>query len=252
MSNTPQIKYKEHWKKVEIDLHRQNKQEGWGFHISGGIDKYNFPLEAISVSKIDQNGLAQRDQRLKSNDIILKANKINFTNIKQKKALKILRKSGPSVGLLICRLEPRIIEDIQLVHSGKLGITIVGGIGDEYFPTDHGIFIVDKDKTQLQTNQQLHLGDRLLNISSGDNIRDLRFVMHAEAKQIIESACKQSNRITLRVGRARYVETPITPPVVQPNSPLRTAYMDKLATYQGQQGTEAVFNGNRRPRLQLD
>ncbi|CAF3810475.1 unnamed protein product [Rotaria magnacalcarata] len=250
MSNTLQINYKAHWEKKEITLHRNNKKELLGFDIIGGIDKYNFPLEAISVSNIHQNGLAQRDQRLESNDIILK---------------------------LICRLIPPIIENITLVHSGKLGITIVGGIGNEHFPTDHGIFIVDK--AQLQTNQPLHLGDRLLSISSGDNINDLRFVTHADAKRIIESACRHSNIVTLRVGRARSVETSITPPEAQPKSSLRTANVDRLATHQseqdnevmfraveeskrlqvienskhqGQQRTETVFNGNRRGRFQLD
>ncbi|CAF1611861.1 unnamed protein product [Rotaria magnacalcarata] len=277
MSNTLQINYKAHWEKKEITLHRNNKKELLGFDIIGGIDKYNFPLEAISVSNIHQNGLAHRDQRLESNDIILKANKINFTNITHRKALKILKNSGQSVRLLICRLIPPIIENITLVHSGKLGITIVGGIGNEHFPTDHGIFIVDK--AQLQTNQPLHLGDRLLSISSGDNINDLRFVTHADAKRIIESACRHSNIVTLRVGRARSVETSITPPEAQPNSSLRTANVDRLATHQseqdnevmfraveeskrlqvienskhqGQQGTETVFNGNRRVRFQLD
>ncbi|CAF2111935.1 unnamed protein product, partial [Rotaria magnacalcarata] len=179
--------------------------------------------------------------------------------------------------ILICRLIPPIIENITLVHSGKLGITIVGGIGNEHFPTDHGIFIVDK--AQLQTNQPLHLGDRLLSISSGDNINDLRFVTHADAKRIIESACRHSNIVTLRVGRARSVETSITPPEAQPKSSLRTANVDRLATHQseqdnevmfraveeskrlqvienskhqGQQRTETVFNGNRRGRFQLD
>ena len=84
-------------------------------------------------------------------------------------------------------------EDIELEHNEKLGISIAGGIGHEYFPSkyywhlycssriifnlllchssDHGIFITNI--AEHQTNNGLALGDRLLEISSGVRLTTL-------------------------------------------------------------------------------
>lgn len=68
-------------------------------------------------------------------DLILRANDTNFTNIKHKKALDALRGTERKVRLVISRLSPPINEEIVLNvnHNGKLGLSISGGIGNEYF-----------------------------------------------------------------------------------------------------------------------
>ncbi|CAF1278649.1 unnamed protein product, partial [Rotaria sp. Silwood1] len=174
-----------------------------GFTIAGGIDKpflhHNFT--SIIVKNIHENSLAHRDKRLKLYDIILYVNNIDFTNIKYQQAINILRKAGPTVKLLIRRLSPSNSEEIDLEHHGKLGISIAGGIGQECFQDDHGIFIMEIG--QHQTNRQLEIGDRLLRISSMYNTYDLRFVTHDMAKKNIELACKESKKITLYVGHKR-------------------------------------------------
>ncbi|CAF3926589.1 unnamed protein product, partial [Rotaria sp. Silwood1] len=174
-----------------------------GFTISGGIDIpfVNHHFTSIVITHITENGLAYRDKRLKLYDIILRVNDIDFTNIKYQTAVDILRNSGQKIQLLIRRLSPPISEEIELEHNGRLGICIGGGIGNNYFRKDHGIFITDIDKQQ--TNKQLDIGDRLLQISSTYNTYDLRFVTHEMAKKYIQLACKESQKIKLYVGHTR-------------------------------------------------
>ncbi|CAF3959023.1 unnamed protein product [Rotaria sordida] len=204
MSDIARFDYKEHWQNKEITLKRPTSGDtSLGFTIAGGIDKpflhHNFT--SIIIINIRENSLADRDQRLKLYDEILRVNNIDFTNIKHQEAVNILRKAGPEVKLLIRRLSPSINEYIKLEHNGRLGISIAGGIGHEYFRNDHGIFITDIG--QYQTNKQLDIGDRLLRISSMYNTYDLRFVTHDTATEYIELACKESKMITLYVGHTR-------------------------------------------------
>ncbi|CAF1502818.1 unnamed protein product [Adineta steineri] len=93
----------------------------------------------------------------------------------------------------IRRLTPRFMKIVELEHqSGKLGISIEGGIGSEYFKGDHGVFITHIPN---QTIRQLNIGDRLIEISSAKNTYDLRFVTHNEAKKRIGLACSHSQKI---------------------------------------------------------
>ncbi|CAF4979200.1 unnamed protein product, partial [Rotaria sp. Silwood1] len=204
MSDIIQFNYKDHWQEKEINLERSNVgNKSLGFTISGGIDIpfVNHHFTSIVITHITENGLAYRDKRLKLYDIILRVNDIDFTNIKYQTAVDILRNSGQKIQLLIRRLSPPISEEIELEHNGRLGICIGGGIGNNYFRKDHGIFITDIDKQQ--TNKQLDIGDRLLQISSTYNTYDLRFVTHEMAKKYIQLACKESQKIKLYVGHTR-------------------------------------------------
>ncbi|CAF4094912.1 unnamed protein product [Rotaria sp. Silwood2] len=203
MSNITQFNYKEHWQQEKIILEKTIDNELWGFTIAGGNDLsfLHRHFTSIIVINIRENTLAHRDKQLKLYDIILSVNNIDFTNIKHEIALKILRQSGRKVQLLISRLSPLITEQIELEHNGQLGIFIAGGIGHEYFSDDHGIFITKI--SEHETNKQLRVGDRLLQISSTYNTYDLRFVTHEMAKQYIGLACKESQKIKLYVGHTR-------------------------------------------------
>ncbi|CAF3822005.1 unnamed protein product [Adineta steineri] len=207
MSDIIRYDYNDHWKEKEITLERTNSSHGsLGFTITGGIDLpfINHHFNFIIITKIAGNGLAYRNKQLKLYDIILRVNNIDFTNIKHQTAADILRASGKKMQLLIRRLAPLYSEEIELKHSGKLGIYIKGGIGDEYFVNDHGIFITDI--AQYQTNKQLDIGDRLLQISSAFNTYDLRFVTFEYAKKYIRLACTESQTIKLYVAHKRHTE----------------------------------------------
>lgn len=67
--------------------------------------------------------------------MILNVNDIDVTNVKHQTALDILREAQQEVRLVILRLLPPINEEIILNvnPNGKLGISIIGGIGSEYF-----------------------------------------------------------------------------------------------------------------------
>ncbi|CAF2863024.1 unnamed protein product [Rotaria sp. Silwood2] len=206
MSDIIQSDYKEHWQEIEIILERLTSDDkSLGFTVAGGTHVPFLPrhrrLASIVIVNIIENSLAHRDKRLKLYDIILRVNNIDFTNIKYETAVHILRKAGPTVKLLIRRLSPSIGNEIILEHRGKLGITIRGGIGNECFPNDHGIFIADIRK--YHGNQQLYRGDRLLQISTMRNTYDVQFVTHKMAEQIIKLARKESKTITLYVGHAK-------------------------------------------------
>ncbi|UJR07091.1 hypothetical protein I4U23_011379 [Adineta vaga] len=207
MSDIIRFDYKDHWKEEEITLKRTNSDhESLGFTISGGIDSsfMNHHFASIIVTNIIENGLAYRNKQLKLYDIILRANNFDFNNIKHQKAVDILKSLGQKVQLLIRRLAPLYSEEIELTHNGKLNISIDGGIGNEYFINDHGIFIVDI--SEYQTNEQLDIGDRLLQISSTFNTYDLRFVTFEDAKKYIQLACTESQTIKLYVGHTRCIK----------------------------------------------
>ncbi|CAF4896060.1 unnamed protein product [Rotaria sp. Silwood1] len=207
MSSIMQFNYKQHWQERDIILERPTSEDtSLGFTIAGGIDiPFVHPrFTSIIVINISKNSIAHTDEGLKLYDIILRVNNIDFTNIKHHEAINVLKTSGPTVRLLIRRLSPSICENIEIEHNGKLGISITGGIGSEHFQNDHGIFITNIKKPQA--NQNLHKGDRLLEISSERNTYDLRFVTHQMAKKYIKSACKESKKIKLHVGRARLID----------------------------------------------
>ncbi|CAF4272585.1 unnamed protein product, partial [Rotaria sordida] len=129
--------YKDHWQEEEIVLERPSNDNdtSLGFRIAGGNDQpFVENFTSIIVIHITENGLVDRDRRLKLYDIILRVNGVDYSNIKHQTAVRILKMSRNIVRLLIRRLVPQLIEVIELKHSnGKLGIEIAGGIGSEYF-----------------------------------------------------------------------------------------------------------------------
>ncbi|CAF2073623.1 unnamed protein product [Rotaria magnacalcarata] len=204
MSDIIQFDYKKHWTEEEIIFDRSHSgDKSLGFTIVGGIDEpfRHRHFTSIIVTNVSDKNRAHRNKPLKVYDIILRMNNIDFTNIKHQNAAQALKESGSIVKLLIRRLWPSNSEEVELEHNGKLGFTIAGGFGQEYFQHDHGIFITNI--SNYQTKTQLDIGDRLLQISSVFNTYDLRFVTREMAKEYIALACKESKAIKLYVGHTR-------------------------------------------------
>ncbi|CAF0931594.1 unnamed protein product [Rotaria sordida] len=197
----PTFDYKDHCQEEEIVLERSSNDNdtSLGFRIAGGNDQpFVENFTSIIVIHITENGLVDRDGRLKLYDIILRVNGVDYSNIKHQTAVRILKMSRNIVRLLIRRLVPQLIEVIELKHSnGKLGIEIAGGIGSEYFKGDYCVFIIGISN---QINKQLIIGDRLIEISSAKNTYDLRFVTQKEAKKRIELACSDSQKVKLTIS----------------------------------------------------
>ncbi|CAF1566130.1 unnamed protein product [Adineta ricciae] len=203
MSRITQFNYRNHWQEEEIDLERPlNNDQPLGFFITGGFctTSPTHQFTSIIVTKIIEESLVAQDNRLKVFDILLSVNNIDFSNISEQDALKILRRAGPKVRLIVRRLSPSIIEEIELQHNGKLNLTIAGGIDGEYYLNDPGVFIIGKK--QQQANTYLNIGDRLLEISSTKSTYDLRFVTFDEAQRFIRLACAESQTVKISVAHA--------------------------------------------------
>ncbi|CAF0964753.1 unnamed protein product [Rotaria sordida] len=116
----PTFDYKDHCQEEEIVLERPSNDNdtSLGFRIAGGNDQpFVENFTSIIVIHITENGLVDRDRRLKLYDIILSVNGVDYSNIKHQTAVRILKMSRNIVRLLIRRLVPQLIEVIELKHS---------------------------------------------------------------------------------------------------------------------------------------
>ncbi|CAF0834417.1 unnamed protein product [Rotaria sp. Silwood1] len=203
LTHIVQFNYDDHWKEIEINLQRPSGL-AWGFSIGGGTDVYGINgSKAIVVRGITEGGPADRDQQLKLYDIILRVNNMDFTNIKHQVARDILRTAGNHVNLLIRRLLPPILEEIQIekLPNTRWDLLIEGGIDREYIEGDHGIFIRNIiPETIADKNGRLRVGDRLMHIRSSKNSYDLTYVERQQAIELIRHACNESQTITLLVA----------------------------------------------------
>ncbi|CAF1555736.1 unnamed protein product [Rotaria sordida] len=228
LTHITQLNYDDHWEEIEIHLKRGKipakqknkiikflilfKSSGpyLGFSIGGGSDIFRINgSRAIVVTRITAGGLTDRDQQLKLHDIILRVNNINFTNIKHRTAVDILRAADNHVNLLIRRLLPPIQEKIyiKIPPGTNLGLLIVGGIDHEYIEGDPGIFIINIiPGTVAHANGRLKVGDRLMYIQSSKNTFDLTYVWNEQAVELIRRACNESETITLLVGHPTYLD----------------------------------------------
>ncbi|CAF4027581.1 unnamed protein product, partial [Rotaria sordida] len=198
-----QLNYDDHWQEIEIDLDRP-PGIGLGFSIAGGTDTPCISdSPAVVVTRITEGGLADRDQRLKLHDIILRVNTMDFTHIEHQAAVDGLKAAGNHVNLLIRRLAPPIMEEIQLNKppNAHLGFSIAGGISHEHVKGDYGIFITNIIPGGIaDKNGRLKVGDRLMHVQSLKTGYDLQFVEHKHAVESIRRACDESQTITLLVG----------------------------------------------------
>ncbi|UJR30241.1 hypothetical protein I4U23_017779 [Adineta vaga] len=198
-----QFNYDDHWREIEIDLHRP-PGIGLGFSIAGGVDTPCInDSSAVVITRITEDGLADRDRRLKLHDIILRVNDSDFTHIEHQAAVESLKAAGNDVVLLVRRLQPPAMEEIELEKPPNvhLGFSIAGGISNEYVKGDHGIFITNIIPGGIaDKNGRLKVGDRLVHVQSAKNSYDLEFVEHRHAVESIRRACDEGQTITLLVG----------------------------------------------------
>ncbi|CAF1133946.1 unnamed protein product [Adineta ricciae] len=200
---SPQFNYDDHWREIEVDLHR-SPGVGLGFSVAGGVDTPCInDSSAVVITRITEGGLADRDHRLRLHDIILRVNDVDFTNIAHQSAVDSLKTAGNDVFLTVRRLEPPAMEEIELEKppSAHLGFSIAGGISNEYVKGDHGIFITNIIPGGIaDKNGRLKIGDRLVHVQSAKNNYDLEFVEHRHAVESIRRACDDGPKITLIVG----------------------------------------------------
>ncbi|CAF0856080.1 unnamed protein product [Adineta steineri] len=201
--DSTQFNYDDHWREIEIDLQR-SPGVGLGFSIAGGIDTPCInDSSAVVITRLTEGGLADRDHRLKLHDIILRVNEIDFTHIEHQLAVDSLKAAGNHVTLIIRRLEPPAMEEIELEKPPNvhLGFSIAGGISHEHVKGDHGIFITTIIPGGIaDRNGRLKVGDRLVHVQSVKNNYDLEFVEHKHAVESIRRACDEGPKLTLIVG----------------------------------------------------
>ncbi|CAF0833766.1 unnamed protein product [Didymodactylos carnosus] len=202
-SDVIQFNYEDHWRDEEIYLER-SAGVGLGFSIAGGSDTPCInDSPSVVVTRITENGIAAKDNRLRLHDIILRVNDIDFTNINHAAAVEALKNAGNKVTLYIRRLVLPYMEEIELQKSpnSTLGFSIAGGISHEHVKGDHGIFITNIIQGGIaDQNGRLKVGDRLIHVSTPKHNYDLQFVEHKHAVESIRRACDESDEIKLTVG----------------------------------------------------
>ncbi|XP_065325166.1 disks large 1 tumor suppressor protein-like isoform X2 [Gordionus sp. m RMFG-2023] len=167
------------WEYHTITLDKHGK--GLGFSISGGTDNntsIQFPAghnleigSSIVLTKLIPGGTALKDGRLKMDDIILKVNQMDLTNVTHDEAVEILKKSINIVTLHIKR--KKLVQDHMIITLKKgdlgLGFSISGGVGNEHKADDCGIYITKIIPGGVaDLNGQLRVEDKLLKVNDID------------------------------------------------------------------------------------
>ncbi|CAF3657910.1 unnamed protein product [Adineta steineri] len=181
----------------------------YGFVISGGIDTENG--SAIVITHIDycsDSSLDNGRTHLQLFDRILSINNIDLTQVTHDDAVQTFSLfQGQPIVLHIRRLNPVNIEHIDIllpydISNQSLGITITGGIDNNI--EDPGLFITQIDPNGLLAsitkNNQLQIGDRLLEIKTNYTSANLQWVTHSMGVQLIRRICQDNKRITLVVA----------------------------------------------------
>ncbi|KAK6634563.1 hypothetical protein RUM43_011964 [Polyplax serrata] len=83
-----------------VELNRGSR--GFGFSIRGGKEFQNMPLYVLQIA---ENGPAAVNDKLKIGDQLIEINGINTKNMTHAEAIEIIRKGGPTVRLLVRRVE---------------------------------------------------------------------------------------------------------------------------------------------------
>jgi disks large protein 1 len=82
----------------------QRGPNGLGFTVAGGIDNPHYKNDSsIYITRLISDGPAHKDGRLKLDDIIVRVNDTDLTDVKHAEAVAALKSSGPKVQLLIKR-----------------------------------------------------------------------------------------------------------------------------------------------------
>jgi hypothetical protein len=198
------------WKEEIIEIKPLNENSNrYGFVINGGIDTENGP--AIVIVHINHNSKSSFDNgrtNLRLFDRILAINNIDLTSVTHAEAIQAFSASqGHPISLRIRRLNPRYIEYIDLVVPSDIsnrpfGITLSGGLDDN--ANDPGLFITRIEPNDLLAsvikNNQLRIGDRLLEIKTNYTSANLQWVTHSMGVDLFRRICQDSKRVTLVVA----------------------------------------------------
>ncbi|KRX54787.1 Disks large -like protein 1 [Trichinella sp. T9] len=180
----------DNWEYEEIILEK-GTIAGLGFSISGGRDNPHVADDpSIYVTKIIPGGAAAYDGRLRKDDIILRVNQIDTTDVYHHVAVDALKQAGNIVKLFVrrrvrdddatattaadCAVGAGVERRIELLKGNKgLGFSIAGGVGNEHVPNDAGIYVTKIiDGGAAQVDGRLAVGDKLLAVGncSLDNV----------------------------------------------------------------------------------
>ncbi|XP_064614910.1 disks large homolog 1-like isoform X2 [Liolophura sinensis] len=168
------------WEYEEIVLERGNI--GLGFTIAGGYDNPHIAEDpSIYITKVMPGGAAAADGRLRVNDIIIKVNEQDVSNVSHSDAVLALKAAGSRVALFVKRPKPPVekVLEINLVKGDKgLGFSIAGGVGNQHIPGEDGIFVTKIiEGGAAEQDGRLAVGDRLIYV----NDCNLENVTHEEA-----------------------------------------------------------------------
>lgn len=100
------------WEYEKITLERG--PSGLGFTVAGGIDDPHRPNDnSIYITKFIPDGPAALDGRLKLEDIIVRVDEINLTDVKHSEAVSALKNSGNRVQLFVKRRSPVLVNNFN-------------------------------------------------------------------------------------------------------------------------------------------
>lgn len=199
------------WKDEFIEIQPlQNNLHKYGFTISGGVDtEYGSPIVITHIDHCSNSEPNNGRTELRLFDRILSVNDINLTDITHNEAARVFSSArGRSVLLHIRRLNPAHIEAIDVImpvntFDQPLGISITGGLEEN--SADPGLFIDFIDPNGLlasiTVNNQLHVGDRLLEIKTNHTSANLQWVARSEGVQLIQRICHDHKYVTFVVAR---------------------------------------------------
>lgn len=129
------------WEYEEITLERGSS--GLGFTVAGGIDNLHYKNDSsIYITKLIPNGPAALDGRLKLEDIIVRVDDIDLTDVKHSEAVSALKNSANRVQLLIKRKKPFTPTKNSTINNNTL-------------PKNNGASYANNQSSLQQTNNIL-------------------------------------------------------------------------------------------------
>lgn len=135
------------WEYEEITLERGSA--GLGFTVAGGTDNPHYKNDnSIYITRFIPNGPAALDGRLKLEDIIVRVDDIDLTDVKHSEAVTALKNSGNRVQLLIKRRKTQLQPLVLTNNIGK----------------NSGTNLTENNKQNKQSKQITNSG----NISTGN------------------------------------------------------------------------------------
>ncbi|XP_043483475.1 protein lap4 isoform X2 [Leptopilina heterotoma] len=144
----------------------KNPGEKLGMHIKGGLrGQRGNPLdhsdEGVFISKINSGGAAKRDNRLKIGMRLLEVNGTSLLGVTHQEAVNILRSSGDSISLVVCKgYDKGEIENLIMASSGRESKELDGfyefkeEIIDDTKSLTHSISSLDRDDEEAATLRQ--------------------------------------------------------------------------------------------------